>query len=83
MPNHSEIDDLDPILDSDIEDNGDSSDDDIKPPPPPEDVSDSDEINSLISNDDNDDANSLINSDDELHNSANETISKLDEMVWN
>jgi len=80
MPNHSEIDDLDPILDSDIEDNGDSSDDDIKPPPPPEDVSDSDEINSLISNDDNDDANSLINSDDELHNSANEVGANNNEL---
>ena len=81
MPNHSEIDDLDPILDSDIEDNGDSSDDDIKPPPPPEDVSDSDEINSLISNDDNDDdANSLIDSDDELHNSANEVGANNNEL---
>lgn len=74
MPNHSEIDDLDPtILDSEIEDDGDSSDDDIKPPPPQtEDDSDDDEINSLISNDDNDDVNSLIDSDDELNNSAKE-----------
>ena len=75
MPNHSEIDDLDPtILDSEIEDDGDSSDDDIKPPPPQteDDSDDDDEINSLISNDDNDDVNSLIDSDDELNNSAKE-----------
>lgn len=77
MPNHSEIDDLDPtILDSEIEDDGDSSDDDIKPPPPQteddSDDDDDDEINSLISNDDNDDVNSLIDSDDELNNSAKE-----------
>ena len=74
MPNHSEIDDLDPtILDSEIEDDGDSSDDDIKPPPPQtEDDSDDDEINSLISNDDNDDVYRLSDSDDELNNSAKE-----------
>jgi DNA-directed RNA polymerase I, II, and III subunit RPABC2 len=72
MPNHSEIDDLDAIIDSDIEDNGDSSDDDIKPPPPTEEASDSDEVNSLISNDDDDDMNSLIDIDDEIHNSAKE-----------
>lgn len=88
MPHHSENEDLNDLLDSEPEDNGDSSDDDIIPPPPPvgqDDSDDDDDANSLVSDDgvkpppptteqedSDDDVNSLISDDDEPRNSAME-----------